>query len=166
MGVVIALSGCKSARRKKREYRAYSSWYNMKDRCNNPKNPKAHLYSEKGITYTSKWETFGGFLEDMGERPAGTSLDRVNGSLGYYKENCRWADTHTQANNVKRKVSGTITDMSKQRKSHHRSKQFQAAIGIQGKSYSSYFASETEAREWLNKVIGEWYGNTDSIERV
>ncbi len=72
----------------------------MKSRCNNPNYRNSHLWRGKGISYPPKWERFTVFLQDMGERPKNTSLDRINGNKGYSKENCRWATKEEQANNV------------------------------------------------------------------
>lgn len=74
----------------------YRSWGAMKRRCNDPTIHNASAYAEKGITYDKCWESFSAFLEAMGERPEGTTLDRVDGSKGYCKENCRWASSKEQ----------------------------------------------------------------------
>ena len=79
--------------------RTYSIWCNMKSRCNNPNFKDAIYYSQKGITYDSRWEKFDGFLEDMGECPAGMQIDRIDSNRGYYRENCRWVTTIEQARN-------------------------------------------------------------------
>ena len=63
----------------------------MKQRCSRPNHDKYYMYGAVGITYDPKWESFEGFLGDMGERPIGTTLDRIDSKKGYYKENCRWA---------------------------------------------------------------------------
>lgn len=74
----------------------WNSWSSMKRRCNNNSRHNSYCYKGKGITYDPKWETFEGFYEDMGERPAGTTLDRRENNKGYYKENCRWATSREQ----------------------------------------------------------------------
>jgi hypothetical protein len=80
----------------------YNSWANMKQRCNNPHNHKYKDYGGKGITYDPRWELFINFLEDMGERPKGTTLDRYPNKTGdYCKDNCRWATPIEQARNTK-----------------------------------------------------------------
>lgn len=74
--------------------REYQSWTNMVTRCKS--DPK---YVDKGIQVCERWLVFENFLADMGERPPGTSLDRVDGALGYFKENCRWATPSEQRKN-------------------------------------------------------------------
>jgi hypothetical protein len=74
----------------------YYSWREMKRRCTDTKGKAYETYSGK---LSDRWRSFDAFLEDMGERPEGTTLDRVDGTLGYTKENCRWATWETQMRN-------------------------------------------------------------------
>lgn len=74
----------------------YKSWSEMKSRCDHPERSSGHY--EK-ISYCEKWKSFDAFFEDMGVRPKGTSLDRINVKGNYDKSNCRWADAVTQQNN-------------------------------------------------------------------
>lgn len=69
----------------------------MKNRCYKPNNNRYHRYGAQGIKVCKRWHDFSLFLEDMGIRPAGTSLDRVNGNKNYTKSNCRWSTPKTQA---------------------------------------------------------------------
>lgn len=71
----------------------YKSWYCMKYRCGKVCTPWEH------ISYCEEWADFRNFLRDMGERPKGTSLDRIDVNGNYCRENCRWADYETQENN-------------------------------------------------------------------
>lgn len=83
----------------KKQYRAYGSWSSMKQRCSNPSTIGYKYYGGKGIGFYDEWEFFENFLRDMGERPQGKSLDRVDNNKGYYPENCRWSTYKEQANN-------------------------------------------------------------------
>lgn len=77
----------------------YYSWRAMKARCLNPNDIKYSYYGGDGITICQRWMKFQMFLDDMGERPPGTSLDRINNALGYSKANCRWATPKQQGEN-------------------------------------------------------------------
>lgn len=79
----------------------YSSWSSMKKRCSNINNKDYHRYGGSGITFNEEWSVFSNFLRDMGEKPEGYELDRIDGTKGYYKENCRWATRQQQNDNRK-----------------------------------------------------------------
>jgi hypothetical protein len=92
----------------------YWIWRSMKYRCTNPNNTHYQDYGGRGITVCDRWlESFENFLEDMGERPEGTSLDRINNNLGYSKENCKWATRTEQANNKRNNKLLTFDNITK-----------------------------------------------------
>jgi hypothetical protein len=77
----------------------YSIWKAIIQRCNNPKNTRYNSYGNRGIAVCQEWLHFENFLKDMGERPKGLSIDRINNDGNYCKENCRWATIDEQMNN-------------------------------------------------------------------
>lgn len=77
----------------------YHCWSSMKSRCLNPDNKMYKYYGGRGINVCDRWMKFENFFVDMGEKPNGLSLDRINNDLGYFKENCRWATDDEQGGN-------------------------------------------------------------------
>ena len=75
------------------------AWSAMKQRCNNPSASHWDKYGGRGIKYCNRWEQFTAFLEDMGDRPLGKSIDRINNDGNYEPGNCRWATQSEQLNN-------------------------------------------------------------------
>lgn len=83
----------------------YTTWAAMRNRCHAPGNSKYYMYGAKGVTVCQRWrDSFEAFLEDMGERPEGCTIDRVDGAKGYEPGNCRWATRTEQQRNVKSNV--------------------------------------------------------------
>ena len=78
---------------------AHISWRAMKQRCSNPNRWDYPYYGGRGITFDPRWESFDNFLADMGNRPPGTTLDRIDVEGPYCKENCRWATPTEQTHN-------------------------------------------------------------------
>lgn len=82
----------------------YITWDGMKQRCLNPNNKKYLLYGGRGITICDDWNIFDLFLRDMGERPLGKTIDRIDSDGNYEPGNCRWATPSEQNYNKKPKL--------------------------------------------------------------
>lgn len=90
----------------KAKTRTYRTWKEMRQRCMNPSNDKWKWYGGRGIKICATWNTFEAFWADMGDRPEGKTLDRIDSDGDYELANCRWATPAEQATTnrgVKRK---------------------------------------------------------------
>lgn len=83
----------------KTKTREYNSWRAMRNRCLSPRHSHYANYGGRGITICASWQHFDNFLADMGPRPNGASLDRIDNNAEYSKKNCRWATKAEQAAN-------------------------------------------------------------------
>lgn len=78
----------------------YGIWKSMINRCTLPNAHAYHRYGGRGITVCDRWlNSFTNFYEDMGKRPSGLTLDRVDNEKGYSPENCKWATKYEQRMN-------------------------------------------------------------------
>ncbi len=80
----------------------YNIWKAMRQRCMNKNSYDYKWYGGRGITICERWNVFSNFFDDMGHKPEGKSLDRIDNDKGYELDNCRWSTQKEQVNNSRR----------------------------------------------------------------
>jgi hypothetical protein len=132
----------------------YNSWIGMFQRCTNPKHKDFLTYGGRGIVICIRWHRFHNFLKDMGYKPIGYTLDRINGNKDYGPDNCRWATLVEQARNKGIYKNNTSGFNGVKKRSNGK---FQACIGINGtvKSLGTFktFLEAKIARQSAEVVI-------------
>jgi hypothetical protein len=91
--------GCSWTTHNKSKSNEYMIWDGMISRCYNKSHHAYNNYGGRGISVCDKWRKFEGFYEDMGDKPKGLTLERIDNSLGYNKDNCKWASMTEQSRN-------------------------------------------------------------------
>jgi len=129
----------------------YRIWTAMIQRCHNKKTPSYRSYGKRGIQVCDSWrKSFLAFFADMGPRPAGLSLDRINNDGNYEPANCRWATKHEQARNRRDNVRITLNGATKS------PDQWSAELGLSAHTISrrrkeGYSPEEVLARKSFGK---------------
>lgn len=129
----------------------------MTSRCQQESNVEYWRYGGSGIKICNKWQKFDGFLDDMGKSPDGGTLDRIDGTKGYNKANCRWATTLQQAVNRR----GNLNSTSKYKGVYMPTnrKNWCARIQSKDKAFNlGTFTDEKEAALAYNKAAYDLWG--------
>lgn len=95
----VVSCGCKKYRHGKTSSAAYRRWSHMLGRCYNPTDGNYERYGKRGLRVCDRWKDFINFYEDMGDPPAGLTIERRANESGYCKENCYWGTATQQARN-------------------------------------------------------------------
>lgn len=86
----------------------YAVWTSMRSRCNNYRDPAWQNYGGRGIAVCPRWGKFSSFYADMGSRPEGWTLERIDNDLGYSPDNCKWAPRIEQSRNRRSVLAVTL----------------------------------------------------------
>jgi hypothetical protein len=132
----------------------YQIWLGMKARCMDEGSDSYHLYGGRGIKVCDSWMSFENFFRDMGSRPVGLSIDRIDVNGNYEPGNCRWATDTIQLFNQRPRINSTgYTGVEL------RGQSWRVRIKKENKSFvSGVFHSLREAVLERQRLELEWYG--------
>jgi len=123
-----------------RRYEIYNTWKSMWYRCTNPKDKKYYCYGGKGIAVCDRWKDIKNFVEDMGPKPKGLTLDRIDSNGDYTPGNCRWATDYQQVLNRDIRPKNYYWNENL--------KKYQVMMRFNGELHNfGYFANEKEAQQ-------------------
>jgi len=122
----------------------------MIQRCTNPNNTGYDNYGGRGITICDEWQSFEGFHKSMGDRPEGTSIDRINNNGNYTPDNCKWSTRSEQSANSRMSAANTTGYLGVQPSGRN----WMMGIRWRGKDYNKFgFKTKVEAAQARNNYI-------------
>ena len=136
--------------KKKGRTPTYQTWEGIKSRCENPNDKHYANYGGRGIKICERWQKFENFLEDMGERKEGESIDRIDNNGDYEPSNCHWAE-NWQEQMFNKRAKGYLWD--------ERLQKWIAKIGLSNKCiHLGCFDTEKEARKAYVEAKKKYHG--------
>ncbi len=129
---------------------AHTSWGLMLARCRNKNCPSYPIYGGRGITVCERWNSFANFRQDMGERPKGMTLDRIDNNGNYEPGNVRWASRAEQSRNTRRNRIFSLGGKDQCLKD------WAAEVGIHYETLRSRLAAGLTLEFELSRKIGRW----------
>jgi len=132
----------------------YKTWQSLKLRCYNVQDSHYKWYGSKGIKVCERWTGkygFYNFIEDMGERPKGYSLDRIDCGGDYEPSNCRWASVHTQNAN-RMSYNNEVPGVTKKETGRWRARLMVSGKNLLDKSFATY-EEAVKARQQAEKEL-------------
>ncbi len=128
----------------------YQAWGNMLSRCRNKRRPDYHSYGGRGITVCERWHSFANFRQDMGDRPEGKTLDRIDNDGHYEPKNVRWASRTEQSRNTSRNRIFSIEGQSQCLKD------WASEVGLNYETLRSRLAAGLTLEFALARKVGRW----------
>lgn len=123
--------------------RTHRSWKEMRQRCLNPNSDQWQWYGGRGIGICPEWSSFERFLMDMGQRPAGKTIDRIDSDGGYEKANCRWATPTEQAETNRGGFQKNVAPANKTKENDLLLMREMRAAGMPLKAVASHFGKSS-----------------------
>jgi hypothetical protein len=154
--------------RPKKDYlKSYRAWMAMKNRCHCPTSKAYVFYGMKGIFVCDEWHKFENFYKDMGDPPTKKhSIDRIDPSKGYSKDNCRWATWAQQSRNKLKNFSNKTTSKFKGVELLANGS-YRARIGFNNRKISlGCFATEIDAAKAYNEAALKYHGDFSCINKL
>ena len=147
-----------------RNHPLFGMWANMRNRCTNPKHSDFYLYGAREIKVCNRWSSFINFINDMGERPKGHSIDRINGEGHYEPKNCRWATPRQQAVNTcgwRKKTSTGFKGV------YERDGKYRAGLRVEGKQmWIGTFDTPEAAAYFYNEAAEKYHGPNAYLNKI